>query len=191
MSITQESRLNGVDTTTLFATLEAVRQQPDAARFQFRVANEWVGGTHSQGRFPGFYGAGQEHVHATTTVVDADHPAVLVGADNGPTPAEHLLNALASCLMAGFVNHASARGIELYGVRCTVEGDIDLRGIFGLDDSVRNGFEAIRVVFSVDGDAEAEKLAALVAQSQNRSAVLDVLTNGTSVTVDVANRADA
>jgi uncharacterized OsmC-like protein len=93
--------------------------------------------------------------------------------------------------MAGFVNIASARGIELYGVRCTVEGDIDLRGIFGLDDSVRNGFEAIRVVFSVDGDAEAEKLAALVAQSQNRSAVLDVLTNGTSVTVDVANRADA
>jgi uncharacterized OsmC-like protein len=186
MSITQDHRINGVDTATLFATIGAVREQPELARFQFRTVNEWVDGTHSEGRFPGFYGAGQEHLHATETVVQADHPAVLVGQDHGPTPAELLLNALGSCLMAGLGNIAAARGIELRGVRCNVEGDIDLRGILGIDGSVRNGFEAIRVTFTVDGDAEAEQLAALVGQSQRRSAVFDVLTNGTPVAIQVA-----
>ena len=186
MSITHERHINGVDTATLFATIGAVREQPELGRFQFRTVNEWVSGTHSEGRFPGFYGAGQEHTHATETVVPADHPILLVGQDHGPTPAELLLNALGSCLMAGLGNIAAARGIELRGVRCTVEGDIDLRGILGIDQTVRNGFEAIRVVFSVDGDADAEKLAALVGKSQQRSAVFDVLTNGTAVTVEVA-----
>ena len=188
MTITAQQHLNGVDTATLFATIDAVRQQPEAAKFQFRTSSEWVSGIHSRGRFPGFFGAGQEHVHAGDTVIDADHPAVLVGTDQGPTPAELLLNALASCLMAGLGNIASARGVELHGVRCKVEGDIDLRGILGIDPTVRNGFEDIRVTFAVDGDADAEKLESLVRQSQDRSAVFDVLTHGTNVTVQVAAR---
>lgn len=186
MSITQENRTNGVDTATLFATIGAVREQPELAKFRFRTRHDWVSGTQSEARFPGFYGAGQEHTHRVDTVVTADHPVVLVGEDHGPTPAELMLNALGACLMAGLGNIAAARGIELRGVRCDVEGDIDLRGILGIDDGVRNGFESIRVVFRVDGDAEAEKLAALVAQSQRRSAAYDVLTHGTSVTVEVA-----
>src|SRR4051812_22562501 len=129
MSITDERRLNGVDTPALFATIDAVRRQPELARFQFRTANRWVSGTHSQGTFPGFYGAGVEHVHVHDTVQHADHPAVLVGEDRGPTPAELLLNALGACLMAGLGNIAAARGIKLNAVRCSVEGDIDLRGI--------------------------------------------------------------
>jgi uncharacterized OsmC-like protein len=188
MTITQDRPLNGVDTTALFATIGAVREQPELAKFQFRAVNDWVDGTHSSGRFPGFYGAGQEHTHASETVISADHPAVLVGKDRGPTPAELLLNALASCLMAGLGNIAAARGIELHGVQCTVEGNIDLRGLLGIDPGVRNGFEDIRVVFSVDGEAEAEKLEALVAQSRNRSAVYDMVTNGTDVTVEVVKR---
>ena len=182
-NITTEGRLNGVDTTTLFATIDVVRQQPEAARFQFRATNNWVSGTHSRGRFPGFYGAGAEHVHASESVVDADHPAVLVGQDNGPTPAELLLNALASCLMAGVANVAAARGVELHGARCDVEGDIDLRGILGLDDGVRNGFSDIRAHFTIEGAAEAHVLAAVVEQSVRRSAVFDVVTNGTRVAV--------
>jgi uncharacterized OsmC-like protein len=184
MSITSERHINGVDTTTLFATIDAVRHQPEAAQFQFRVTNNWVSGTHSRGRFPGFFGAGAEHVHVHETAIDADHPAVLVGQDNGPTPAELLLNALASCLMAGLGNIASARGVELRAVRCDVEGDIDLRGIFGIEEGVRNGFSAIRVHFTVEGDAPAEELATLVAQSVRRSAVYDVVTNGTEVSVE-------
>jgi uncharacterized OsmC-like protein len=186
MSITSERHLNGVDVTTLFATIDAVRQQPELARFEFRAANEWLSGTHSRGRFPGFFGAGQEWVHETDTAIEADHPKVLIGNDQGPTPAELLLNALASCLMAGLGNIAAARGVELHGVRCTVEGDIDLRGILGIDSEVRNGFQDIRVVFEVNGDGDAETLASLVRQSQARSAVFDVLTRGTSVSVEVA-----
>lgn len=185
MSITAQQHLNGVDITTLFATIDAVRRQPEAAQFQFRTVNEWVSGAHSRGRFPGFFGAGQEHVHSGDTVIEADHPAVLVGTDQGPTPAELLLNALASCLMAGLGNIAAARGVELHGVRCKVEGDVDLRGILGLDPTVRNGFEGIRVTFEVEGDADAGTLEALVRQSQARSAVYDVLTHGTTVDVQV------
>ena len=185
MSITAQRHLNGVDTTALFATIDAVRQQPEAAQFQFRTVNEWVSGTHSRGRFPGFFGAGQEHVHSSDTVIEADHPAVLVGTDQGPTPAELLLNALASFLMAGLGNIASARGVELHGIRCKVEGDIDLRGILGIDPTVRNGFTDIRVTVEVDGDADAEKLESLVRQSQARSAVYDVLTHGTNVQVQM------
>ncbi len=189
---TQEQHLNGVDTATLFQTIDAVRQQPAAATFQFRTVSEWVSGTHSRGRFPGFFGAGEEHQHAVPgageTVIDADHPAVLVGRDQGPTPAELLLNALAACLMAGLANIAAARGVELHAVSCRVEGDIDLRGILGLDPAVRNGFSDIRVTFDVDGEAAAEEVARLVSQSQARSAVFDVVTHGTAVSVDVVAR---
>lgn len=189
MSIVTDEHRNGVDTATLFATIAAVREQPEAGAFQFRTITEWVSGTHSRGRFPGFYGAGLEHTHAVPgagdTVIDADHPAVLVGRDRGPTPAELLLNALGACLTAGLGNIAAARGIELHSVTCRVEGDIDLRGILGIDRDVRNGFSAVRVSFEVDGDASAETLASLVAQSQARSAVLDVLTSGTAVAVEV------
>ena len=188
MSVTDLPRSrNGVNVEALFATLDAVRAQPEIARFQFRSSHRWISGTHNQGTIHGFYGAGQEHLHERATQIDADHPAVLVGADNAPTPAELLLNALGACLMSGLANVAAARGIDLEDVTATVEGDINLLGILGLDEDVRNGYEAIRVVFHVKGDAEAEKLAALVEQSRNRSAVFDVVTNGVPVSIDVAS----
>ena len=182
---TTDNRRNGVDTATLFATLDAVKAQPEIARFQFRATNRWISGTHNRGTINAFYGAGQENTRPADFTFDADHPPVLVGNDNGPTPAEHLLHALAACLTSGLANIAAARGIDLRGVTATVEGDIDLRGILGLDPEVRNGYEGIRVVFHVDGDAQAEQLAALVAQSRNRSAVFDVVTNGVPVSIDV------
>jgi uncharacterized OsmC-like protein len=178
--------INGVDTQSLFATIAAVKGQPELARFQFRARNRWVSGTHNRGTINGFYGAGQENTRPADFTFDADHPPVLVGGDNGPTPAEHLLHALAACLTSGLANIAAARGINLEEVTSTVEGDINLLGILGLDPDVRNGYEAIRVVFHVKGDAEAEKLAALVQQSRNRSAVYDVITHGVPVTIDVA-----
>ena len=187
MSVTETAhRRNGVDVATLFATLDAVRAQPEIARFQFRSSHRWLSGTHNRGTISGFYGAGQEHAHKNDTVIEADHPAVLVGADHAPTPAELLLNALGACLMSGLANIAAARGIDLDEVTATVEGDINLLGILGLDDEVRNGYEAIRVVFHVKGAAEAKQLAALVDQSRRRSAVFDVITNGVPVSVDVA-----
>jgi uncharacterized OsmC-like protein len=176
---------NGVDTVTLFATLDAVKQQPEAARFQFRVTNRWVSGTHSRGHVQSFFGVGQEQEREQAFVLDADHPVVLVGRDNGPTPAEYLLAALASCLTAGIGNIAAARRIDLESVESTVEGDIDLNGILGLSDDVRNGFQQIRVRFTVRGDATPEKLREIVEQARARSAVYDVLTNGVPGSIDV------
>ena len=178
--------LNGVDVPMLFATLDAVKAQPAAAQFQFRARNEWVSGTHSRSTIQGFYGAGMEDSTRTTPFsYDADHPEVLVGTNHGPTAVEFLLHAIAACLTSGIGNVAAARGITLYRVRSTVEGDIDLMGILGLSDSVRNGYRQIRVSFEIEGDGSPEKLAALVEQSRNRSAVYDVLTYGTDVVVQV------
>ena len=187
MSITETNRpaRNGVDTPTLFATLDAVKEAPAAAKFQFRAHNEWLSGTHSRSTIEDFFGVGEERAHERTFTFDADHPAVLVGQDNGPTPVEFVLHALASCLTAGMANIAAARGITLTSVRSTVEGDIDLNGILGLDDEVRNGYEQLTVRFEVEGDAPAEKLAELVEQSKARSAVYDVITNSVPVRIVV------
>lgn len=176
---------NGVDTTALFATLDAVKQAPEAAQFQFRASNEWISGTHSRSSIGGFHGVGDERCHAQTFVFDADHPAVLVGQDNGPTPVEFLLHALAACLTAGLANIAAARKVTLTEVRSTISGDIDLNGIFGLNPTVRNGYEKITVRFSIKGDAPEDTLRRLVEQSTARSAVYDVLTNGVPVDITV------
>jgi uncharacterized OsmC-like protein len=181
-----ESMRNGVDTATLFATLDAVKAAPEAAKFQFRANNEWIDGTHSRGTIHGFHGVGEERTHEHTFRFDADHPAVLVGRDNGPTPVEFVLHALAACMTAGLANIAAARGVRLTEVRSTVSGDIDLNGILGLDADVRNGYQNIAVRFTVKGDAPAEKLRELVEQSKARSAVYDVITSQVPVTIDVA-----
>ena len=179
------SARNGVDTPTLFATLDAVKAQRELAKFQFRAKNRWISGTHSQSTIGDFYGASGEQRREKAFRLDGDHPKVLVGEDHGPTPVEYLLHALATCLTAGLVNIAAARGVDLTEVESTVEGDIDLQGIFGMNDSVRNGYQGIKVSFKVKGNAPAEKLAALVAQSKARSAVYDVLTKGVPVNVQV------
>jgi uncharacterized OsmC-like protein len=176
---------NGVDTATLFATIDAVKGQRDLARFQFRATNRWIRGTRSRSRIADFFGAGGEHQHRHEHYYDADHPAVLCGADEGPTPVEFLLHALAACLTAGIANIASARGVTLTLVESTVEGDIDLQGILGISDEVRNGYQGIRVSFRIDGDAPAEKLREIVEQSRQRSAVFDVLTSGVPVEIRV------
>ena len=175
---------NGVDTATLFATLDAVKGNNEIAKFQFRATNKWVNGTHNQSTIHGFYGAMQEMEHADVHVFDADHPAVLVGTDTAPTPVEYVLHALAACLTAGIANVAAARNINLDEVESTVEGDIDLLGILGLDSGVRNGYQQIKVSFKLKGDDPA-KLREVVAQSAARSAVYDIVTNGVPVTIDV------
>jgi uncharacterized OsmC-like protein len=178
--------LNGVDTPTLFATINAVKETPALAAFQFRAQNSWVQGTNSRSRIESFSGAGGTHTHARVFEYDCDHPPVLVGGDAGPTPVEFLLHSLASCLTAGIANIAAARGVKLTSVTSTVEGDIDLRGILGLSKEVRNGYKGIKVNFTIAGDAPPETLKAIVEQSKARSAVFDVLTNGVPVEIAVA-----
>lgn len=185
-TVAAQSRRNGVDTARLFATLDAVKAQPEAARFRFAVSNRWISGTHNRNEISTFFGVGAEQQHAEAFAIEADHPAVLVGGDVAATPAEILLAALASCLTSGLGNIAAVRKINLESVQSRIEGDIDLRGILGLSDQVRNGFGQIRVSFTVRGDAPPDKLRGLVEQAVARSAVYDVLTHGVPVSVDVA-----
>jgi uncharacterized OsmC-like protein len=183
--------MNGVDTPKLLATIQAVGAQPELAKFRFRAQNRWISGACSETTMHGFYGAGTEHTHLEAYKGVADHPAVLVGADRGPTPVEWLLHALASCLMAGVGNIASARGVKLNSVAINIEGDIDLRGLLGLSEDVRNGYRSLDVSFEIDGDASPEQLEAIANQAKARSAVYDVVTNGVGVGVRVKTPAIA
>jgi uncharacterized OsmC-like protein len=184
MTIAENPVRNGVDTATLFATIDAVKGDPDIAKFRFRATNTWMSGTYNRSTIHGFHGAKQEMTHRQPFTFDADHPPVLVGTDNGPTPVEYVLHALAACLTAGSANIAAARGVTLTEVSSTVEGDIDLLGILGLSDEVRNGYQQIRVGFTLRGD-DPDKLRSVVEQSRQRSAVFDIVTNGVPVSIDV------
>ena len=177
--------LNGVNTPTLLATINAVGAQPELAQFQFRAKSRWVSGTHSQSTMYGFFGAGGEQEHVLPYKADGDHPGVLCGADAGPTPVVWVLHALASCLTAGIANIAAARGIKLNKVESVVHGDIDLRGILGLSKEVRNGYQNVAITFAIDGDATREELEQVVQQSKARSAVFDIITNGVPVEIGV------
>ena len=186
MSTTATIR-NGVDTGQLFGTLDAIKDDPSLARFQFRARNRWIEGAHNRTTIRDFYAANQEDTsRAAEFVIDAGEPAILLGTDTGPNPAEHLLHALAACLTTSLVYVAAVRGVHLTEVESTLEGDMDVRGALGLSDDYRNGFEQIRASFRVKGDAPEEKLREVVARAQLRSAVFDMVTNGVPVTVDVA-----
>jgi uncharacterized OsmC-like protein len=177
---------NGVDTQQMFGTLDAIKSQPELGAFTFRATNCWLNGAHNRSTIKGFYGAGGEDTTRNEAfLLDAGEPAVLMGTDTGPNPAEYLLHALAACLTTTLVYSAAARKVRLTEVESTFEGDMDVRGCLGLDDSYRNGFTRIRATFRIMGDAPAEKLRAIVENAQTRSAVFDMVTNGVPVTVDV------
>lgn len=177
---------NGVDAAALLGAREALTAAPEAAEFTWRATCEWLNGTHSRSTVTTFSGLGQEHTHRSTYLFDIDHPECFASADRGATPVECVLVALAGCLTAGVAAVAQHREIQLRSVTAHVEGDMNVLGILGADPEVRNGFREIRVRFDIDADASPEDLRALVAQSQKRSAVFDIVTNPTNVVVDVA-----
>jgi uncharacterized OsmC-like protein len=176
---------NGVNVEALLGARQALTDAPEAAQFKWRATCTWVNGTHSHSTVQSFFGLGAEQSHKTEFSYDADHPEVFASEDKGATPVEYVLVGLASCLTAGVAAVAQNRSIQLRSVKATLEGGMDLQGILGIDSDVRNGFDGIKVVFDIDADASREDIAALVAQSQKRSAVFDIVTNPTNVAVEV------
>jgi uncharacterized OsmC-like protein len=185
MTTTDTPVNNGVNVQALLDARTALVDAPDGAQFTWRASTEWVGGTHSKSEVKGFFGLGGEQTHRTSFSFDADHPEVFASEDNGATPVEFVLVGLASCLTAGVAGVAQNRGIQLRSVKATIEGDMDILGILGGDPEVRNGFNGIKVHYEIDADGSPEEIEALVAQSQKRSAVFDIVTNPTNVTVEV------
>lgn len=176
---------NGVDVAALLGAREALSEAPQAAQFQWRAKCKWVNGTHSHSSVEGFFGLGEEQSHKTAFEFDADHPEIFASADKGATPVELVLVGLASCLTAGVASVAQNREIQLNSVEATLEGDMDLLGILGADPDVRNGFSGIKIHYDIDADASPSDIEAIVAQSQKRSAVYDIITNPTNITVEV------
>ena len=176
---------NGVNVEALLGAREALTDAPEGAKFKWRATCDWVRGTHSATTVRGFYGLGEEQSHRTEFRFDTDHPEIFASDDKGATPVEIVLAGLAGCLTAGIAAVAQNRNIQLRSVKATLEGGMDLQGILGIDGDVRNGFDGIRVHYDIDADASREDIAALVAQSQKRSAVFDIVTNPTDVTVTV------
>jgi uncharacterized OsmC-like protein len=177
---------NGVNVEALLGAREVLKGAPGAAAFTWRASSKWTHGVQSQIKIQNFFGLGEEQSHKAESVFDADHPEIFAATDNAITPIEYLLVGLASCLTAGVASVAQNRGIQLRSVEANLEGAHDIRGILGADTDVRNGFNDIKVTFTIDADASKEEIEALVAQSQKRSAVFDALTNPTNVTVEVA-----
>ena len=176
---------NGVNVEALIGAREALSKAPEAAQFKWRASCVWKNGTHSHSTIEGFFDLGQEQRRKTTFKFDADHPEIFASEDKGATPVEYVLVGLASCLTAGVAAIAQHRNIQLRSVKATIEGNMDIQGILGIDSDVRNGFDGIKVVYDIDADAKREDIEALVAQSQKRSAVYDIITNPTNVTVEV------
>ena len=176
---------NGVNVEALVGAREQLKKTPQAANFKWRASCKWVKGTYSRTTVEGFYGLGGEQKHKKQFSFDADHPEVFASEDNGATPVEFVLAGLAGCLTAGIAAVAQLREIQLRSVSATLEGGMDIRGILGADSDVRNGFDGIKVTYKIDADASADDIKALVAQSQKRSAVFDIVTNPTSVFVTV------
>ena len=176
---------NGVNVGALLEAREALRNAPEAAKFTWRATCKWLSGTHSRSNVNGFYGLGQEQKHRTEFTFEADHPEIFASEDNAATPVELVLAGLASCLTAGVAAVAQNRGIQLRSVEAKLEGSMDIQGILGVDSDVRNGYDDIKVSFDIDADASQEDIEALVAQSQKRSAVYDIVTNPTNVSVEV------
>jgi uncharacterized OsmC-like protein len=176
---------NGVNVQALLDAREALKASPEAAQFTWRSTTRWENGVHSTTTVKDFFGLGAEQNHKAGATFTADHPEVFAAEDHGITPIEYLLVGLGSCLTAGVASVAQNRGIQLRSVEATLEGAHDIRGILGADSDVRNGYNGIKVTFSIDADASKEDIEALVAQSQKRSAVFDALTNPTDVTVEV------
>jgi uncharacterized OsmC-like protein len=174
-----ETVRNGVDTATLFKTLDAIKDQPEIARFQFRAQNTWIGGAHNRSTIKDFYAAcGEDTSRAETFTLDAGEPAILIGTDTGPNPAEYLLHALAACVTTSLVFSAAARGVRLTEVESTLEGDMDLQGAMGLSPDHRNGFEHIRMTIKISGEAPADQLRKIVQRATDRSVVFDSITAG-------------
>ncbi len=174
---------NGVNVAALLGAREALAATPAAAAFKWRATSQWQHGTHSRATVEGFYGLGAEQKHCRSFVFDTDHPEVFASADQGATPVEMVLVGLAGCLSAGIAAVAQNRNLQLRSVKATLEAGMDVRGILGADATVRNGFDGIKVHYEIDADATPAQIAALVAQSQKRSAVFDIVTNPTDVTV--------
>jgi uncharacterized OsmC-like protein len=179
----EDKLVNGVNVKELFSTIDAIKGNPDIAKFRFRATNKWINGTHCRATIKDFYGALKEDDSRPPMVYDMDEPPVLLGNNDGRNPVEYLLVALSGCLTTSLIAHASAKGIEINGVESRYEGDIDLRGFLGISEDVPVGYQNIRVYFKIDADISEEQKEELIRMAQKYSPVFNTITKSAPVSV--------
>ena len=178
-------KLNGLNTTQMVETIEAIKAQPTLAHFQFRNRNQWIDGGENRSTIQSFYGAGREDDSRTEPFVFVNgEPPVLLGNNEGANPVEFLLHALVGCVTTTFILHAAARGIRIESVSTEMEGDIDLHGLLGLDDSVSPGYEQIRIKMDIKADCSDQELDELLAYSRDHSPVCNTVCRPVPVVVE-------
>jgi uncharacterized OsmC-like protein len=152
-------QMNGLNATQLFETVEHIKGQPDLAKFRFRARNQWINGTVNRSTIQGFFGAGRED---DSRIVPFEYttsePPILLGNNESANTGEFLLHALAGCVTTTAVLHATARGIKIESISTELEGDVDVQGVLGLDDSVPMGFSQIRMKMEISADCTAAEL---------------------------------
>ena len=173
--------INGVNVDGLNATIEAVKATPAIAKFRFNIKNKWKDAGQNSSTVNEFYGAGQQQSRSQSFVLEADEPAILLGKDSAANPAEYLLHALAACVTSAMVYHAAARGIHIEAVESSFEGDIDVHGFLDLDNTVRKGFQGIRVHFKIKADVPDAQLQMIAQLGPRYSPVFESVTSGVPV----------
>ncbi|CAN5639007.1 OsmC family protein [soil metagenome] len=185
--IENEKIVNGVSVTNLIGAINAITDNPNISKFNFRAKGKWIDGGHNQTTINDFDGACQTHTRNQPFVFDKDEPPVLLGNDQGANPVEYALAALNGCLTTTLIYHAAAQGIKIDEVESTLSGNLDIQGILGMSAKVRNGYEKIKVTFKVKSDASEEKIKELVDLAQKRSPVFDIISHPTPIEVSVQN----
>ena len=181
----QEQFVNGVNVSKLFGTVEAIKENPEIAKFNFKARGKWVNGGHNRTTINEFYGACQNFQRSQSFVFEKDEPPVLLGEDHGANPVEYVFAALDGCLTTSLIYHAAAQGIKIDEVETSFSGDLNLHGFLGLNENIRNGYEKIKVTFKIKADASKEKLQELVQLAQKRSPVFDIVSHPTPVEVSL------
>jgi uncharacterized OsmC-like protein len=179
------THLNGLNVQAAVDTIDAIKADPALAKFQFRAQNTWVSGGENRSTIRDFYGAGREDDSRTVAFEFTNgEPPILLGDNEGANPVEFLLHALAGCVTTTLVLHAMARGIEIRELSTQLEGDLDLQGLLGLDDSVSPGYEQIRIGMHVEADCSDQELDDLLAYTRNHSPVCNTVCRPVPVVIE-------
>lgn len=182
---TLQKTVNGFKSQDIMDTVGAIQSNPEIAKFKFRARNKWISGGHNRSTIQDFYGACiEDETRKKPFVFDNSEPPILLGNNEGANPVEFILHGLAGCMTTTMMLHAAANGISVDHVESSLEGDLDVQGFLGLDETIRNGYQQIKVNFKIEGDLTEEEKQKLISFAY-MSPVFDIVTNKVPVSLSL------
>jgi len=176
---------NGLNLQQMTQTVEAIKGIPSLGEFEFRASNQWIDGGENRSSIKGFYGAGSEDESRSEPFTFTNgEPPILLGNNEGANPVEFLLHALAGCVTTTTVLHAAARGIQIHKLSTELVGNIDVKGLLALDDSVPVGYESISIKMDIEADCSDEEIDDLISFAKQHSPVCSTVCKPVPVTLE-------